>query len=41
MANAKNVSELQTWPKNPRENFIFKNCLLSATNNVKNNNKSI
>ena len=39
IANANNVSELQTWPKNSLENFIFKNCLLSATNNVKNNHK--
>ena len=30
------VYELNTWPKNPLDNFTLKNCLIVATNIVKN-----
>ena len=33
------VYDIGTWPKNPLNNFTLKNCLLGATNRVKNNNK--
>ena len=33
------VYELNTWPKNPTNNFKFKNCLFGATNVVKNSDK--
>ena len=33
------VYDIDTWPKNPLNNFTLKNCLLGATNTVKNNNK--
>ena len=31
--------ELHTWPRNPTNNFNFKNCLFGATNIVKNSYK--
>ena len=31
------VYDLDDWPKNPLRNFALKNCLLGATNIVKNN----
>ena len=33
------VYELYTWPRNPSNNFKFKNCLFGATNIVKISNK--
>ena len=30
---------LDAWPRNPKNNFKFKNCLFGATNIVKNNDK--
>ena len=33
------VYELNAWPKNPTNNFKFKNCLFGATNIVKNSHK--
>ena len=31
--------DLDAWPKNPTNNFKFKNCLFGATNIVKNSDK--
>ena len=31
--------DLDAWPKNPTNNFKFKNCLFRATNIVKNSYK--
>ena len=31
--------DLDAWPKNPTNNFKFKNCLFRATNIVKNSDK--
>ena len=33
------VYKLYTWPRNPTNNFKFKNCLFGATNIVKNSDK--
>ena len=33
------VYDLDAWPGNPTNNFKFKNCLLGATNIVKNGDK--
>ena len=33
------VYELYGWPKNPTNNFNFKNCLFGATSIVKSNDK--
>ena len=33
------VYDLDAWPRNPTNNFKFKNCLLGATNIVKNSDK--
>ena len=33
------IYDLDTWPKNPTNNFKFKNCLFGATSVVKNSNK--
>ena len=33
------VHELNAWPKNPTNNFKFKNCLFGATNVIKNSDK--
>ena len=33
------VYDLDDWPRNPSNNFKFKNCCLGATNIVKNSNK--
>ena len=40
IVNANIVYKLNSWPKNPLDNFIFKNCLFGATNIFKNSNKS-
>ena len=34
-----NVYDLDAWPRNPTNNFKFKNCLFGATNVVKNSGK--
>ena len=39
IANAYIGYELDTWPKNPLDNFTLKNCLFDATNIVKTNDK--
>ena len=31
--------DLDAWPRNPTNNFQFKNCLFGATNIVKNSDK--
>ena len=31
--------DLDAWPRNPTNNFKFKNCLFRATNIVKNSDK--
>ena len=33
------VYDLDSWPRNPTNNFKFKNCLFGATNVVKNSDK--
>ena len=33
------VCDLDTWPKKPINKFKFNNCLLGATNIVKNSDK--
>ena len=33
------VYDLDAWPKNPAENFKFKNCLFGATSGVRSNDK--
>ena len=33
------VYDLDAWPRNPTNNFKFKNCLFGATTIVKNNDK--
>ena len=33
------VYDLDTWPKDPTNNFKFKNCLFGATDIVKNSDK--
>ena len=33
------VYDLDAWPKNPTNNFKFKNCLFGATSVVKNRHK--
>ena len=33
------IYDLAAWPKNPTNNFKFKNCLFGATNIVKNSDK--
>ena len=33
------VYDLEAWPRNPTNNFKFKNCLFGATNLVKNSDK--
>ena len=33
------VYDLDAWPRNPTNNFKFKNCLFGATNIVKNSDK--
>ena len=33
------IYDLQSWPRNPADNFKFKNCLFGATNVVKNSDK--
>ena len=33
------VYDLDAWPRNPTNNFKFKNCLFGATNVVKNSDK--
>ena len=33
------VYDLDAWPRNPTNNFKFKNCLFGATNTVKNSDK--
>ena len=33
------VYVLADWPRNPTNNFKFKNCLFGATNTVKNSDK--
>ena len=33
------VYDLDTWPRNPTDNFKFKNCLFGATSIVKNSDK--
>ena len=33
------VYDLNAWPRNPTNNFKFKNCLFGATNIVKNSDK--
>ena len=33
------VYDLAAWPRNPSNNFKFKNCLFRATNIVKNSEK--
>ena len=39
IANIYIVYDLDTYPKNPLNNFALKNCLFGATNTVKNNIK--
>ena len=39
IVNAYIVYDLDAWPKNPTNNFIFKNCLLGATSIVKNSDE--
>ena len=34
------VYDLVAWPRNPANNFKFKNCLFEATNVVKNSDKA-
>ena len=33
------VYDLDAWPRNPTNDFEFKNCLFGATNIVKNSDK--
>ena len=33
------VYDLDTWPRNPNNNFKFKNCLFGKSSIVKNSNK--
>ena len=33
------LSVIDAWPKDPSDNFKFKNCLFGATNIVKNSDK--
>ena len=33
------VYDLAAWPRNPTNNFKFKNCLFGATNIIKNSDK--
>ena len=33
------IYDLQSWPRNPADNFKFKNCLFGATNVVINSDK--
>ena len=33
------VYDLDAWPRNPKNNFKFKNCLFGATNIVRNSGK--
>ena len=33
------VYDLDAWPRNPTNNFKYRNCLFGATNTVKNNGK--
>ena len=33
------LSVIDVWPKDPSDNFKFKNCLFGATNIVKNSDK--
>ena len=35
------VCDLDTWPRNPTNNFIFKTCLLRANSIVKNSGKEV
>ena len=39
IANSYIAYELDAWPKNPLNNFKFKNCLFVATNTIKSNDK--
>ena len=39
IANVCIVYDLDAWPKSPTYNLKFKNCLLGATNIVKNSDK--
>ena len=39
IVNAYIVYDLDAWPKNPTNNFIFKNCLLGATSIGKNSDE--
>ena len=41
IVNAYIIYDLDTWPKNPTNNFKFKNCLFRATNIVKNSDKEM
>ena len=38
ISNVYIVYDLDAWPRNPINNFKFKNCLFGATNIVKNSN---
>ena len=38
-ANGYTVYDLAAWPRNPTDNFKFKNCLSGWTNIVKNSDK--
>ena len=37
--NVRIVYDLDAWPRNPTKNSQFKNCLLGATNAVKNSDE--
>ena len=39
IVNVYNVYDLDAWPRNPDDNFKFKNCLFEATNIIKNSDK--
>ena len=39
MFNVYTVYDLDAWPRNPTNNFKFKNCLFGATHIVKNGDK--
>ena len=39
IVNVYYVNDLDAWPRNPTNNFKFKNCLFGATNIVKNSDK--
>ena len=41
IANVYIAYDLAAWPRNPTNNFKFKNCLFGAPNIVKNSDKKV